>query len=507
MKAEAAMLDWRICSRARLARDARFDGKFFIGVLTTKIYCRPICRSRTSKETNVRYFPSAAAASEAGFRPCLLCRPELSPQMPASAGTRNTVARALRLINEFGLEGGIEPLATRLGIGSRHLNRLFQRHLGASPGAVVRTRRLQFAKKLLDQTNLPMTQIASASGFGSVRRFNGAIRSVYDRTPSAMRGSVRKIPSETKNQYLFRLSFRPPYDWKHLVEFLASHMAPCVECVEGGIYRRTVSFNQHCGYFEVCSRSTSNELEVRIEIDEPRLLFTIIDRVRAIFDVDADWTEITRTLESDPVLRSTVRSNPGLRVPGSWDGFELAIRAIVEDQTKDVKINRTERLVKSFGLPFAPAPGLTHLFPTPEALADADLERIGIPKKQAASLRQLSRALCRGQIDFEATVDGNDLLDQLSEFPGIGEATAHWLAVRVLHDPDAFPFLDPAIGRAFGRSNSKWLEKLSFAWSPWRAYAALYAMCFPDDIRANCDPTRRLGRNFGMGQNRKVARL
>ena len=491
----AAMhLDPRVCSRARLARDARFDGKFFIGVLTTKIYCRPICRSRTSKEANVRYFPSAAAAANSGFRPCLLCHPELSPETPAIAGTRNTVNRALRLINECGLETGIEALAAQLGVGSRHLSRLFQRHLGASPSAVAHTRRLQFAKRLIDQTDLSMNQIALASGFGSVRRFNGAIRSVYNRTPSAMRSSVRKTPCEPKNQYLFRLSFRPPYDWRRLLEFLASHLAPGVECIDGGTYRRTFSLDEHRGYVEVCLRSTGNELDVRVQIGEPRLLFTIIDRVRAIFDVDADWTEIARTLESDPLLRSSVKSNPGLRVPGCWDGFELAIRAVVEQQTSVNGIDRTELLVKSFGRPFAPARGLTHLFPLPETLADVDIESIGFPERQARSIRDLSRAFCGGKVGFQKVVGGDYLRDRLSKLPGIGESTSQWLAMRVFRDPDAFPFLDPAIGRAFGRSNSKWLEKHSFAWRPWRAYAALYVLCFADGIRANRKRGGRLRR-------------
>lgn len=477
------MLDWRICSRARLARDARFDGKFFIGVLTTKIYCRPICRSRTSKECNVRYFPSAAAAAEAGFRPCLLCRPELSPELPARAGTRNTVIRALRLINEFGLEGGVEALADQLGIGTRHLSRLFQRHLGASPSAVARTRRLQFAKKLIDQTNLSMTQIALASGFGSVRRFNGTVRSVYDRTPSAIRGSVRKILCEPKNQYLLHLSFRPPYDWKRLLDFLASHAVPGVEFVEGSVYRRSISLNQLRGYVEVSLRSTGNELDVRVEIGEPCLLFVIIERVRAIFDLDADWTEIARTLESNPVLRSYVKSNPGLRVPGCWDGFELATRAIVEHQMGTIGVDRTGTLVKSFGELFAPASGLTHLFPTPEALAHADLESIGLTKRQASSIQDLSRAVCSGQVKFQAVVDHNALLGRLSELHGFGESTAQWLSMRVLRDPDAFPFLDPDLGRAFGLSNSRELEKLSFSWRPWRSYAALYALSLVGEIR------------------------
>src|SRR5580700_6960655 len=236
-------LDSRVCSRARLARDARFDGKFFIGVLSTKIYCRSICRSRTSKESNVRYYPTAAAAAEAGFRPCLRCRPECSPGTPAWLGTSNTVSRALRLIGESGLEdGGVEVLAERLGVGSRHLRRLFLKHLGATPIAVANTRRMHFAKKLIDETRLPMSQIALASGFGCVRRFNAGIRKVYHRTPTQIRRLARQTEVQPGNQYLFRLHFRPPYHWQGMLDFLAARATPGVEVVQSGSYRRTISF-------------------------------------------------------------------------------------------------------------------------------------------------------------------------------------------------------------------------------------------------------------------------
>src|SRR5579862_6706774 len=237
-------LDWRVCSRARLSRDPRFDGKFFIGVLTTGVYCRSICPARTCQEKNVRYFPSAAAAAEAGFRPCLRCRPECSPGTPAWLGTPNTVSRALRLISESGLEdGGVEVLAERLGVGSRHLRRLFLRHLGATPLAVAQTRRLHFAKKLIDETRLPMSQVALASGFGCVRRFNAGIRKVYKRTPTQIRRLARQTEVQTENHYVFRLHFRPPYHWQGILDFLAARATPGVEAVEGGTYRRTISLH------------------------------------------------------------------------------------------------------------------------------------------------------------------------------------------------------------------------------------------------------------------------
>src|SRR5437016_11893934 len=214
-------LDWRVCSRARLTYDARFDGKFFIGVRGSGVYCRPICPAPTAKEKNCRYFPTAAAAAEAGFRPCLRCRPESCPGTPGWQGTSNTVSRALRLIGESGLEdGGVEGLAERLGVGSRHLRRLFLRHLGATPSAVAQTRRLHFAKKLIDETSLPMNQVALASGFGCVRRFNAGIRDVYKQTPKEIRHLARQKTIQPENHYLFRRRFRPPYHWQGMLTFL-----------------------------------------------------------------------------------------------------------------------------------------------------------------------------------------------------------------------------------------------------------------------------------------------
>jgi AraC family transcriptional regulator of adaptative response / DNA-3-methyladenine glycosylase II len=263
-------LDWQVCSRARLSRDPRFDGKFFIGVRSTKIYCRSICPVPTVKEKNVRYFPTAAAATEAGFRPCLRCRPESSPGTPAWLGTSTTVSRALRLIAENGMEdGGMEALAERLGVGSRHLRRLFIRHLGAPPTAVAYTLRLHFAKKLIDETSLSMTDVALSSGFGCVRRFNAAIRKTYDRTPTQIRRFVRQKTIHPQNQYLFNLRFRPPYHWKGVLAFLAARATPGVEAVDQQGYRRSISVNGSHGYFVVSLDEANHALAVRVQIADP----------------------------------------------------------------------------------------------------------------------------------------------------------------------------------------------------------------------------------------------
>jgi AraC family transcriptional regulator of adaptative response / DNA-3-methyladenine glycosylase II len=470
------ILDWQVCSRARLSRDARFDGKFFIGVLTSKVYCRSICPAPTAKEKNVRYYPTAAAAAEAGFRPCLRCRPECSPGTPAWLGTPSTVLRALRLIAEGDLqEGGMEALAERLGIGARHLGRLFLSHLGATPGAVIRTCRLNFAKKLIDETNLPMGQIAFAANFGCVRRFNAAILKGYHRTPTQLRHLSRCAGNAGENQYLFRLRFRPPYHWPGVLAFLAARATPGTEVVEGGAYRRSISLNGHHGCVQVSLDECNDALAVRLHFGEPRLLLSIIERLRAMFDLNADWAAIAPTLQGDPMLAPGVTATPGLRVPGCWDGFELATRAIL-GQHISVKAATAlaGRIVASFGRPFPLGDGLTHLFPTPQCLEEANLDGMGLPRARAESVRALARAVCGGKLSFDGIIDSEAFPAKLSEISGIGRWTAQYVAMRALGDSDAFPVGDVALLRSTALKSFSQLEERAEAWRPWRAYAAMY---------------------------------
>jgi AraC family transcriptional regulator, regulatory protein of adaptative response / DNA-3-methyladenine glycosylase II len=469
-------LDWQTCSRARLSRDPRFDGKFFIGVVGSGVYCRSICPAPTAKEKNVRYFPTAAAAAEAGFRPCLRCRPECSPGTPAWMGTSNTVSRALRLIGESGLEdGGVEALASRLGVGSRHLRRLFLKHLGASPIAVAHTRRLHFAKKLIDETGLPMTQIALASGFGCVRRFNAGIRKVYHRTPTQIRRIARQKQHQPENQYLFRLRFRPPYDWKGMLSFLAARAIPGVEAVGEGCYRRSISLNGIHGHFEVSLDEANHTLLARVEFGDPRSLFFITERIRAMFDLNADWASIAQGLRSDPVLAMRLKAHPGLRVPGCWNGFELAVRAILGQQVS-VKGASTlaGRLAKAFGKPFSGPDGITCIFPSPEVLAASRLPGIGLTKARAETIRALACAVRDGRISFENIVDSAEFLRRFCEIRGIGRWTAEYVAMRALGEPDAFPSADLGLMRALGMNSPHELEQRAESWRPWRAYAAVH---------------------------------
>jgi len=469
-------LDWKICSRARLSRDPRFDGKFFIGVTGSGVYCRSTCPAPTAQEKNCRYFATAAAAAEAGFRPCLRCRPEGSPGTPAWVGTSTTVSRALRLIAESGLEdGGVEAFAQRLGIGSRHLRRLFLRHLGATPVAVADTRRMHFAKKLIDETSLPMNQIAVASGFGSVRRFNAGIRKFYHRTPTQIRRLARQKDIQLTNQYVFRLNFRPPYHWQGILDFLVPRCTPGVETVEAGRYRRTICVNGQSGYLEVSLDQDRHVLVSRIEFGDPRWLFIIVERIRAMFDLNADWISISETLQGDPLLAEKLEAEPGLRVAGCWDAFELATRAILGQQVS-VKTATTlaGRLADKFGKRFGGPIGLSRLFPEPEVLADAQLGSIGLTAARAQTIRALARSICDGRISFVGVVDPEAFAESLCEIPGIGKWTAQYISMRALGQPDAFPSTDLGLLRALNLRSPEELERRAEAWRPWRAYAAMY---------------------------------
>jgi AraC family transcriptional regulator, regulatory protein of adaptative response / DNA-3-methyladenine glycosylase II len=469
-------LDPKICARARRTRDPRFDGRFFIGVLTTRIYCRPICPARPPKEEHVRYYPTAAAAAEAGLRPCLRCRPESSPGAPAWLGTSTTVSRGLKLLTESGLEdGGIEGLAERLGIGSRHLRRLFLKHLGASPIAVAQTRRLHFAKKLIDESRLPMRDVALASGYGSIRRFNATFLKTYGRTPTHLRKASHRTAALPDSEYRLLLRFRPPFCWTALLDFLAPRAIPGVEIVEAATYRRVFSLHDQVGSIKAELDEASESIVLSIHFPQPQWLFLIVERARSLFDLSADPHEIAAHLRRDPLLVPRIAARPGIRVPGSWDGFELAIRAILGQQvTVQGATTLAGRLVRSFGKPIENESPLTHLFPSPESLADADLRKIGLPGARAQCIRTLAGAVCDGKISFYGVVNVSDFLQQFRDLPGIGDWTAQYVAMRALGEPDAFPASDLGLLHASGLPGPRQLQVRSEAWRPWRAYAAMY---------------------------------
>jgi AraC family transcriptional regulator of adaptative response / DNA-3-methyladenine glycosylase II len=320
------MLDRLACDRARRSRDPRFDGCFFVGVTSTRIYCRPICPARAPKDENVRYFATAAAAEAAGFRPCLRCRPETAPGSPAWKGTSTLVSRAVRLIAEGALDGeGVERLAERLGVTARHLRRLFRQHLGASPREIADSRRVHFARKLLDETSLGCREIAIASGFGSLRRFNARIRETFRRTPTELRRR-RELGVRSPGQYRFRLGFRSPYDWAGMLRFLGAHTVPGIESVSSSSYRRAISVDGKSGSIEVSLGESGRWLDLTVRFPETRALFLIVERTRRLFDVDADPLSIEEHLRCDPLLRPPLARHPGVRVPGGWEPGEVRVR-------------------------------------------------------------------------------------------------------------------------------------------------------------------------------------
>lgn len=469
--------------QALLARDRRFDGRFFTAVHTTGIYCRPICPARTPLLKNVDFYKTAAAAEEAGFRPCQRCRPESAPGTPAWSGSSATVARALRLLRggdfDDSEKGGIEALAGRLGIGERRLRQLFAEHIGASPQAVLRTQRLDFARRLIDETSLPMAQVAMSAGFGSIRRFNDAIKKRFGKPPVELRKRRRGDVAADAGALTLRLPYRPPYAWEPLLAFLAARAVPGVEAVVDGAYLRTLRFGGSDGWLSVRPAPGEASLQLQLHLgpdaDLGDGLMDAVERVRMQFDLEADPLRIAGQLERDPRLAPLVLACPGLRVPGGFDGFELAVRAILGQQVS-VKGASTlsGRVAERFGRPLGPGshphpPQLTHIFPSPAELAAADLTRIGIPGARAQALTSLAAATASGDLVLSESADVGQTVEALLKLPGVGPWTAQYIAMRVLRDPDAFPATDLVLRRLLPGG-----EPDAEPWRPWRAYAALY---------------------------------
>ncbi len=473
------------CYRAVQTRDARFDGRFFTAVRTTRIYCRPICPARTPRFENCTFFPSAAGAQEAGYRPCLRCRPETSPDLAFWRGTSNTVARALALIAEGGLDDegtGVAALAGRLGVGDRQLRRLFQQHLGASPVAVAQTRRVLFARQLLLETALPIAEVALAAGFRSVRRFNEVFRTLHGRPPSTLR-RPRSSPGPTlaMGVTLF-IPYRPPYDWLSMLAHLEARALPGLEHVEAGRYRRTVAHPKGPGAVEVLPAPGRDGLLATLRLPDVQALPSVVAQVRRVFDVSADVDVIGAHLARDPRLAPLVARRPGLRAPGGWDGFELAVRAVLGQQvTVAAARGLGARLVAEYG---APAPTeatghaqLTRTFPCPERLAHEDLRRLGLPGARARTLSNLAAAAIADPTLFQPGASLEEAIARFKRIPGIGDWTAHYIALRAVRETDAFPSADVALLRALTddegvRPTPEAVLRRSESWSPWRAYAA-----------------------------------
>jgi len=456
--------------RAMLAKDRRFDGTFFVAVHTTKIYCRPICPARKPLRKNVTFYPSAAAAEEAGYRPCLRCRPETSPGTPAWRGSSAVVARALRLIAAGVVEReGMEGLILRSGIGERQLRRLFVQHLGAAPHDIVRVRRLDFAQRLLDDTAMSVTQVAFASGFGSVRSFNHAFRERFGRSPTERR---KRSDKTTEPSLAVKLPFRPPYDWASLIEFFSARSIPGVERIRNGVYERTVDLGQSRGYLRAELEPDKNRLELSLDLSNQERLMEMVNRARALFDTEADPLAISAQLGRDPVLKNGLRRFPGLRLPGCWSGFEAAVRAILGQQ---VSLSGArlflQRLTQACGTPLSRdgKDDLTHLFPTAAQIAGSPLTDIGLTRARAETLRRLAIEVESGRLVLDGSEDIAQTKEKLLAIKGVGPWTAEYISLRALQDPDAFPESDLVLRREMKRVGST-----GELWRPWRAYAAIH---------------------------------
>lgn len=475
--------------QAILARDRRFDGRFFTGVVTTGIYCRPVCPVSPPKLRNMRFYPCAAAAEAAGFRPCKRCRPETAPGTPAWRGTSAVVSRALRLIEAGALDDGDgEALASRLGLGERQLRRLFAQHLGASPADVARARRVHFARRLLDQTDLAVTEVAMASGFASIRQFNHAVKATFGAAPTALRGARRLGDGAARGLHV-KLPYRAPLAWNAMLAFLAPRAIPGVEAVEDGAYRRTVRVDDVAAVVEIRPAAAvrgeakphhAAHLVMTADAACTRGLIGLVERARRLFDLGADSAFIDERLRESAVLATLVDAMPGLRVPCAWDGFELAVRAVLGQQvTVTGATTLAGRVVRTFGTALPqPRGALTHLFPKAEDLADADLAVVGLPRARAAALRNLATAVAEGRVSFDTAAPLDEAVRQLTLIDGIGPWTAQYVAMRALGEPDAFPDSDLGLRHALGNGQSPAsvaaVREAAEAWRPWRSYAAMH---------------------------------
>ena len=490
MSSPATPLDADACYRAVAAHDARFDGAFFIGVTSTGIYCRPVCRVKTPRRENCRFFAHASQAEGAGFRPCLRCRPELAPQtlawsaQDASALLAQHAARLLDSPDAWGDEvPSVAGLAARLGVSDRHLRRVFEAELGVSPMDWLQTRRLLAAKQLLADTRLPVAQVALAAGFASLRRFNAAFAAQYRMSPTAL----RRDGSEAKpgDGIAVTLGFRPPYDVREMLQFLQQRGIAGVEQIDQSTHTvaRTLRLDDDTRGWIACRfEPEQHRVQVRVADSLAPQLPRLIARVRAWLDLDADPAAIHAVLGADfPALA-------GLRVPGTLDGFELAVRAVLGQQvTVAAARTLTTRLVERFGTPLAtPIDGLTRLFPSPAALAAAsgdELGQLGLVRQRQAAIHALAQAVSSGHISLHAGADVAATMDALKALPGIGAWTADYIALRALRWPDTFPSGDMALQKALApegqRLTARAAESRAERWRPWRAYAVIRAWHSP----------------------------
>lgn len=471
-------LDLDRCYDALKARDARFDGQFFVAVRSTNIYCRPVCPARTPLKRNVDFYAHAAAAERAGFRPCLRCRPELAPGLaPMDAPDRIAQLAAQRIEAGALDEGDAEALAASLNLSSRQLRRVVEASFGVTPIELAQTRRLLLAKQLLTDTRLPMAVLAQAAGFGSVRRFNHLFTTRYGMAPSRLR--QRGGDEVLGESFHIRLPYRPPIAWAHLLGFLTGRGAVGVEAADGGRYLRTVALAGHQGWLAAEPLGESAALQVTLSASLLPVLPQVLARLRRTLDLDANAAVIDAHLGSHPRLAPLVLATPGLRVPGVFDGFELALRAILGQQVT-VKAATTlfGRFARRFGVEIAtPHAALTHLAPRAEVIAQAapqQLIDLGLTSRRAETISRMAQAVAGGAISLEPAADPDAVMAAMQALPGIGPWTAHYIAMRALRHPDAWPDGDLGLLHALKLTSHRELRAAAEPWRPWRSYAALH---------------------------------
>jgi AraC family transcriptional regulator of adaptative response / DNA-3-methyladenine glycosylase II len=469
-------LDPDICYQAILTHDARFDGRFFTGVSTTGIYCRPVCPVKTPRRQSCAFFSSAAAAESAGFRPCLRCRPELAPGNSSIEANARLAHGAVSLIEDGLLDGlSLSRLADRLGVTDRHLRRVFKTEFGVSPLRFAHTHRLLLAKRLLTDTTLPIIEVAMASGFASLRRFNGLMKERYRMSPTALRRQGGD--GETADLFTLQLAYRPPLDWENLITFLKHRAIEGVESVTEARYRRSVRLERagqvFRGWIEVSPAVRRHTLEVRVDGALVKAIPPILAGVKRLFDLSCHPVEIAEAL--GPIAQE----RPGLRVPGAFDGFETAVRAILGQQIT-VKAARTiaGRFAAAFGEPVQTAfPEIHHLFPTPARIAAcsvSEIAELGIVSQRARSILSLARAIVSGALHLEPGGNVEETVKGLLALPGVGPWTAQYIAMRALAWPDAFPHTDHGVMKAMNERNPARVLEAAEKWRPWRAYAVMH---------------------------------
>ena len=481
---------------AYASRDPRFDGVFYIGVTSTGIYCRPVCTARTPRASNCRFFNSAEAAEKASFRPCLRCRPELAPGRAPVDDAQRIASLIVHRIEEGMLDdgAGLEKIAAHFGWSSRQIRRIVHNELGVSPMELVLTRRLLLAKQLLTDTTLPIIDVAFASGFASVRRFNDAFSKHYGMPPGRLRktagaavsgeagvDAARELAGRITagDTLTLQLSYRPPFDWPGMIHFLSTRSVKGVERVEDDAYLRTVKLGGHRGWIRVRHVPEKRALSLELTRSLTPVLPALLGRVRNVFDLSARPDVIAARLAQDELLATAVARNPGLRVPGAFDGFELSVRAVLGQQiTVKAASTIAGRLAESFGEAIdTPHAGLDRLSPTAEQIAAASAEEIaalGIIRTRALSIIALAEEIGSGRLKLEAGADPDTTIEQLIALPGIGRWTAQYISMRALRWPDAFPKEDVVLRKRLGGVTAARAEELSQAWRPWRSYATLH---------------------------------